>query len=177
MWRIFYESRPSLALASTFQVKVLSGRALPSFPGTHGDCSTDLKLRPAIAYRRKLFKAIEKAGVPELVTCIGTRFDESARRAANMTARGESHEHPVRNKEGELVLSPISDWSTEDVWEAIALYSSGELPGYSDFEDTKRIYATPWVQAVQWLRTPFLREVRASRASAALALMSRLPNG
>lgn len=129
------------ALASTFQVKVLSGRALPSFPGTHGDCSTDLKLRPAIAFRRKLFKAIEKAGVPELVTCIGTRFDESARRAANMTARGESHERPVRNKEGELVLSPISDWSTEDVWEAIALYSSGDLPGYSDFEDTKRIYA------------------------------------
>lgn len=129
------------ALASTFQVKVLSGRALPSFPGTHGDCSTDLKLRPAIAFRRKLFKSIAKAGVPELVTCIGTRFDESARRAANMSARGESHEHPVRNKEGELVLSPISDWSTEDVWEAIALYGSGALPGYSDFEDTKRIYA------------------------------------
>ncbi|WP_455289316.1 hypothetical protein [Cupriavidus necator] len=28
------------AMAATFQVKVLSGRALPSFPGTHGDCST-----------------------------------------------------------------------------------------------------------------------------------------
>ncbi|MFS8979475.1 hypothetical protein PO002_34210 [Cupriavidus necator] len=27
-------------MAATFQVKVLSGRALPSFPGTHGDCST-----------------------------------------------------------------------------------------------------------------------------------------
>jgi len=28
------------SLASTFQVKVLSGRALPSFPGAQGDCST-----------------------------------------------------------------------------------------------------------------------------------------
>ncbi|MCK4120433.1 phosphoadenosine phosphosulfate reductase family protein [Ralstonia nicotianae] len=128
-------------LTSTFQVKVLSGRALPSFPGVAADCSVDLKLRPSITYRRQLFRAVRKAGVAELVTCIGTRLDEGAQRAARMRARKESSDHPVRNREGELVLSPIADWSTEDVWEAIALYGSGRLPGYSNFEETKRIYA------------------------------------
>ncbi|SOY77529.1 3'-phosphoadenosine 5'-phosphosulfate sulfotransferase (PAPS reductase)/FAD synthetase Rme (fragment) [Cupriavidus taiwanensis] len=61
--------------AATFQVKVLSGRALPSFLGTLrqrgesairparnqdgdlvGDCSSDLKILPQRAFRRSLFR-------------------------------------------------------------------------------------------------------------------------
>ncbi|MGO4660108.1 hypothetical protein AB4Z34_35950 [Ensifer sp. 2YAB10] len=132
-------ARPGLS--ATFQVKVLSGRALPSFPGAHGDCSTDLKILPQRALRRRLFRDVAERGMAEPVTCLGTRYDEGDRRAAKMKARGESDQVPVRNRDGELVLSPIAHFGVDDVWEAIALYSSGQLPGYSDFEETKRLYA------------------------------------
>ncbi|SDD59075.1 hypothetical protein SAMN05216345_111175 [Cupriavidus sp. YR651] len=131
--------RPSMA--STFQVKVLSGRALPSFPGTQGDCSTDLKIAPQRAFRRKLFRQLSQRGLAEPVTCLGTRYDESVRRATGMRLRGESDDTAARNKDGDLVLSPIAHWSDDDVWEAIALYGSGSRPCFSDFEEMRRIYA------------------------------------
>jgi 3'-phosphoadenosine 5'-phosphosulfate sulfotransferase (PAPS reductase)/FAD synthetase len=84
------------SLSSTFQVKVLSGRALPSFPGTHGDCTTDLKISPQRTYRRQLFRQLAAQGRAEAVTCLGTRYDEGARRAAGMRERGESDQTPMR---------------------------------------------------------------------------------
>lgn len=128
-------------LSSTWQVKVLSGRGLPSFQGTNADCSVDMKVRPQQSFRRKLFKDLASSSLSEPVICIGTRFDESSRRAANMAERGESATTPVRNKDGELVLSPIAYWTTDDVWEAIGLASNGMLESYTDFAETKRIYA------------------------------------
>ena len=129
------------SMAATFQLKVLSGRALPSFPGTHGDCSTDLKITPQRTYRRKLFRQLAGQGLQPPVTCLGTRYDESSRRAGAMRSRGESDRQAMRNKDGDLVVSPIARWSDDDVWEAIALYGSGTLPGFSDFEEMRRIYA------------------------------------
>lgn len=128
-------------LASTFQVKVLTGRALPSFPGLHGDCSFDLKIAPQRAFRKQLFRSLAERSAATPVTCLGTRFDEGARRASNMRQRGESADRPASNKEGELVLSPIAHWNSDAVWEAIALYGGGSRPGYSDFEETRRLYA------------------------------------
>lgn len=129
------------SLASTFQVKVLTGRALPSFPGTHGDCSTDLKIAPQRAFRRRLFRQLSNKGLAEPVTCLGTRFAESARRAEGMRVRGDSDVAAIRNKDGDLVMSPIAHWSDDDVWEAIALYGARARPCFSDFEDMRRIYA------------------------------------
>lgn len=128
-------------LASTFQVKVLTGRALPSFPGLHGDCSVDLKIAPQRAFRRQLFRSLAERGAAAPVTCLGTRFDEGARRASGMRQRRESADTPASNKDGELVLSPIAHWNSDAVWEAIALYGGGSRPGYSDFEETRRLYA------------------------------------
>ncbi|MGT2509627.1 hypothetical protein [Cupriavidus basilensis] len=112
-------------LASTFQVKVLTGRALPSFPGLHGDCSFDLKIGPQRAFRKQLFRSLAERGAAAPVTCLGTRFDEGARRASNMRQRGESADRPASNKDGELVLSPIAHFNSDDVWETIALYGGG----------------------------------------------------
>lgn len=131
--------RPSLA--ATFQVKVLSGRALPSFPGTHGDCSTDLKISPQRTFCRQLFRSLAGQGLAEPVTLLGTRYGESARRTASMRQRGDSATAPARNQDGELVLSPVCHWSDDDIWEGIALYGTGGPPCYSDFEDMRRIYA------------------------------------
>ncbi|WP_028195545.1 phosphoadenosine phosphosulfate sulfotransferase [Paraburkholderia fungorum] len=128
-------------LLSTWQVSVLSGRAIPSYAGMKGDCSVSYKILPQRSFRRKLFRRLkhERMGVP--VTLLGTRYSESERRSTAMRARGERADRPVRNKDGEYVLSPICSFSTDDVWEALAYYGSGVWPSYSDFEDTKRIYA------------------------------------
>ncbi|MGT2453890.1 hypothetical protein ACU4GI_11560 [Cupriavidus basilensis] len=136
-------------LASTSQVKVLTGRALPSFPGLHGDCSVDLKIAPQRAFRRQLFRSPSERGAATPVTCVGTRFDEGARRASNMRQRGESDGKPTSNKDGELVLSPIH-WNSDDVWEALALYGAGSRPGYSDFEETRRLYTNMNLADIDW---------------------------
>ena len=107
--------------ASTFQAKVLTGRGLPSYAGTSSDCSVDLKITPQQRERRKMFAALKSQGFAEAVTVLGTRFDESARRESLMKARGDRPDVPVRNADGELVLSPIAMWTTDDVWELIGL--------------------------------------------------------
>ncbi|WP_237380889.1 phosphoadenosine phosphosulfate sulfotransferase [Cupriavidus sp. SW-Y-13] len=129
------------SLASTFQLKVLSGRALPSFPGTHGDCSTDLKIGPQRSFRRRLFREFGQQGLAEPVTSLGSRYDESTRRAAGMRLRGDSANVASRNKDGDLVISPVAHWSDDDIWEAVGLYAGGTRPGFSDFEEMRRIYA------------------------------------
>lgn len=131
------------SLASTFQVKVLSGRALPSFPGAQGDCSTDLKIGPQRSFRRKLFRQFGQQGLGEPVTCLGRRYDESTRRAAGMRLRGDTDDAASRHKDGDLVISPVAHWSDDDIWEAVALYAGCDRPEYSDFEERRRIYAHP----------------------------------
>lgn len=128
-------------ILSSFQVKVLSGRALPSFAGTNTSCSVDWKVTPMANFRSRLFRQLKKEGRPEPVTVLGTRFSESVVRDSKMRERGESAAVPVRNKNGELILSLIADWQTDDVWEALALYGSGQYESYSTFEETFRIYA------------------------------------
>lgn len=56
-------------LASTWQVKILTGRGLPSYAGTSSDCSIDLKSGPQISFRRRLSCDIANQGLPEVVTC------------------------------------------------------------------------------------------------------------
>ncbi|MBR7989535.1 phosphoadenosine phosphosulfate reductase family protein [Burkholderia cenocepacia] len=129
------------SLATSWQLAVLTGRALPSYAGTNSDCSVSLKIEPSRVGRNQLYREARKAGYAEPVVLLGTRFDESERRKAKMTARGDRADTPVRNSDGELTLCPIADWSTEDVWEFIGEVSSGLRDSYTDFEETKRIYA------------------------------------
>jgi len=129
------------SLLSTWQVSVLSGRAVPSYAGMKADCSVSYKIKPQLSFRRARFRQLkeEKLGTP--VTLLGTRFVESEKRALAMKLRQDRDDVPVLNKDGEYVLSPIAYLSTDDVWEALAYYGSGMWPSYSDFEETKRIYA------------------------------------
>lgn len=128
-------------MASSWQLKVLTGRGLPSFPGGSSDCTVDLKIAPQQAFRKKLFREIEKSGMPGAVTCLGTRFDESVRRGTNMRERGDQADTPVLNKDGELVMAPIAHWSEDDVFEYLGYVSSGLLESYSNMEEVLRIYA------------------------------------
>ncbi len=128
-------------LASTFQMKVLSGRGLPSYAGTSSDCSVDLKVSSQIRERKSIFKALQSKGYSEPCTLLGSRFSEGQKRSAGMKARNDSADSPVRNKDGDLVMCPIAHWDEESVYEYLGLASSGIIASYSDFEETKRIYS------------------------------------
>ncbi|ABD72020.1 conserved hypothetical protein (plasmid) [Rhodoferax ferrireducens T118] len=128
------------ALLSTWQLKVLSGRGLPSFAGQNTDCSYDLKISSQVSMRKSVFRELAQAGLPEAVTILGTRFDESEKRSLNMLLRGENDFSPVRNSDGDLILAPIAEWETDTVFEYLGTRTVGES-SYSDFRDTLRIYA------------------------------------
>ena len=123
-------------------VRIISGRALPSFPGVKRDCSIDMKQNPMRRALNGISKALKKAGRPEFVKLLGTRFSESAVRGAAMEARGDSATG-VRESQGERILCPIADWSTDDVWEFLALSGEGrQFSAYvPDFRETLKIYS------------------------------------
>lgn len=127
------------SLRDTFQVSVLGGRAIPSFAGQQAACSVDWKVGPMSRLIKKVTK--RGSGEKEVVILTGTRFDESEARGKKMRERGESHLKPIRNPHGNLVLSPLATWETDDVWEVLGYCASGMVDGYSDHRDTIEIYA------------------------------------
>ena len=133
-------SKPTLS--ESWQCRVIGGRALPSFPGTNHDCTTELKISPMTRLRKQV---LGKTGPsdPGTVTLIGTRFEESPSRAARMSERGETADAPWVGDDGGWYLSPIALWGADDVWTHLSHCRNGR-PGYktfSDFEDVFRIYA------------------------------------
>ena len=135
-------SQPNLL--NRWAVKTIGGRSLPPFPGGSRDCTQDLKIAPMQKLRKQIIKELEGAGGIEPVTLVGTRFEESTTRSANMTARGESDTQVRRTgsgKNGQLFLSPLAHWSGDDVWEYLGLARAGVFDAYSDFEETFRLYA------------------------------------
>lgn len=127
-------------LYSAFATRVISGRALPTFPDTHGDCSVDWKVRVgerlAATARAELRRVTDKPAV--LMT--GVRREESPTRAANIASRGERDDGIWTNEEGAMRLSPILSWSSDDVWAYLGYCAAGLIPSYSDFADTMRFY-------------------------------------
>jgi len=127
------------SLSDSFQMTVLSGRSLPSFAGMAAQCSQNFKINPMIRLRKQIMAA-EVFGAL-VVTLTGTRFAESERRSAKMKARGDSATEPVRNKDGDLMMTPVAHWETDDVWELLGYCNSGLVDTYSDQSETLRIYA------------------------------------
>uniref|UniRef100_UPI003F4FE7F5 hypothetical protein n=2 Tax=Paraburkholderia hospita TaxID=169430 RepID=UPI003F4FE7F5 len=54
------------------------------------------------------------------MTVLGTRLAESAARGAAMIERGESASEAVRDTRGALAVSPLRDWTVDDVWTMLA---------------------------------------------------------
>jgi 3'-phosphoadenosine 5'-phosphosulfate sulfotransferase (PAPS reductase)/FAD synthetase len=90
--------------------RMLAGRKLPSYIGAQGDCSVDLKITPQRRLASRIDRMLAERGLPGSITVVGTRREESARRAANMASRGEQADAVVDG-----VIAPIADWSTDDV--------------------------------------------------------------
>ncbi|GJH26950.1 phosphoadenosine phosphosulfate reductase family protein [Caballeronia novacaledonica] len=69
-------------------------------------------------------------GAREVITVLGLRKDESASRSLAMAEREDTADVAVRNRGGGLTLSPLADWSSDDIWTMLALLAD---PGNMSF--------------------------------------------
>lgn len=128
------------SLNDSWAVRIISGRALPTFPNSSSrDCSVSLKLIPQERQRKAALKELSDTGTPVVMT--GTRFDESDHRFDAMMERGERDAaiwvQEVRNGVGKLVreelrLSPIAYFSQEDVWVILAELQTSKRQSFTD---------------------------------------------
>ncbi|WP_244145379.1 adenine nucleotide alpha hydrolase family protein [Paraburkholderia mimosarum] len=99
-------------------------------------CATDWKLIPQGRLRAALERDAAARGDREIVTVLGNRLVESASRGAAMRERGESATAAVRDTRGALAVSPLREWSADDVWTMLTLFS----------EEEKRPFPCPFSQ-------------------------------
>lgn len=128
------------ALSESFAVRVIGGRALPTFPDSRRDCTSSWKREPSERELAKLAKTLSREGWREPVLMTGVRRDESSVRAASIVRRGETSAHTWRDEGGRLRLSPLLDWTTDDVWEYLGLCRQGVFEAFSDFAEVMRVY-------------------------------------
>lgn len=63
----------------------------------------------------------------EVISVVGTRLDESAVRRVAMTERNEQADLVTRQASGSLSLSPLRDWSSDDVWTMLGCMADRSL--------------------------------------------------
>lgn len=162
-------------LSEQWAVRVIGGRALPPFPGGARDCTQGWKIRPMAKLRKRVLKKLQQhcqEKMLEPVVLIGTRYEESEERARRMRERGESDVEIRRGKDASgkpshLFLSPIAFWSADDVWEYLGTVRAGAIEGYSDFEDTFRVYADAMATSCAVVAEDMARLAKSSKACGA----------
>lgn len=124
------------SLPAQFVVSLCGRGSLPRTPQnsvkngkSKRPCSDSWKVQPQERLQKHIAKEAALLGYREPVANIGTRFDESTVRGANMASRGESDQVVIRNANGMQTLSPIANWTTDDVWNFLALFmDAGTMP-------------------------------------------------
>lgn len=134
------------SLASSFMVATLGRGTLPRFPenSKHRTCAQDWKYTPARKLAAELQATAVEQTAREIISVIGTRFDESTVRKARMQKRGECAAVPVRSESGELVLSVIAHWTLDDVWTTLEMLLEPESCPYQvaiSEESVHRLFA------------------------------------
>ena len=79
-------------------------------------------------------------GAENILTLIGTRFDESEARKRRMIARAESATTAIEQDNGSWLMSPVADWVEGNVW--AFLNASEKRLGFPtlDFSRTLALY-------------------------------------
>ncbi|MGP3505412.1 hypothetical protein [Paracidovorax citrulli] len=127
-------------LNDSWPVRVIGGRALPSFATTRADCSVDFKSKVNERQLSLLMRTAPSLGdwlAPVVMT--GVRLSESTVRDARIARRGEKEGIWV-NDFGHLRASPLLHHSVDDVWEHLGLCAAGVYESYSDFAETMDLY-------------------------------------
>ncbi len=124
----------------SFAVRVIGGRALPAFPDSRRDCTSSWKREPSEKALRALSREVAREGWAEPVLMTGVRRDESTVRAGFIARRKEESTRLWTDKEGRLRLSPLLDWTSDDVWGYLGLCRQGVIEAYSSFDEVMRVY-------------------------------------
>lgn len=124
----------------SFAVRVIGGRALPAFPDSRRDCTSSWKREPSEKALRALSREMVREGWAEPVLMTGVRRDESTVRAGFIARRREASTRLWTDKEGRLRLSPLLDWTSDDVWGYLGLCRQGAIEAYSSFDEVMRVY-------------------------------------
>ena len=131
----------SPTLNATFPVRVIGGRGLPAFPDSRADCSTDWKCLPNQRAQKEIISEHAGMGIWKLpVVMTGVRKDESIARDQRIAKRGEKADEIWQNDLGALRLTPLLDYTVDDIWTVIGLCHAGVLPSYSDFAGVLEVY-------------------------------------
>lgn len=125
------------SLSNNYLVNIIGGRTVATLPGMGSKCSSMMKVEPITRHKKRIFKTY---GKDDVFTMIATRRDESSSREGNMKKRGESETELVLNDQGEWLLSPIADFTLDDVFMYIAEVRNGLHVTYSDFEELVENY-------------------------------------
>lgn len=172
-----------------YLTRVLSGRALPAMPWTSGNCTDWLKLTPVRRAQRVFKEQARAAGWRMPVTITGVRADESARRANNMSSRGEASDVlSIQRKDGSfttipndggvnsqaedmgdhLTLALIAHWPTASVFRYLQGAGTDKTwPGYqADFEDLLEFYSDAATGACTVVDNPYAAGRKRSGCSA-----------
>lgn len=111
------------SLASQFVVQTIGRGTLVRTPenGVRNGkrmraCADSWKVQPQGRLRARLERNAEAAGVRETISVIGNRLDESQSRSHAMLARDEQAVIATRQTSGSLSLSPLRDWTADDIW-------------------------------------------------------------
>ena len=125
------------SISNNYFINLIGGRIIASLSDNDAKCSSMMKIIPINSHKKRIFK---KLGKDNVVTVIGKRVDESAERGRNMIKSHEATGEVIRDKNGELISSPIADFTLDDIFFYIGHVRSGKIKCYSDFDDLVEIY-------------------------------------
>ncbi len=108
----------------------LIGKGYPSPTRWFRWCTTKMKIKPS---RAVIDGIVRKYG--GVVLLLGTRLDESAHRAQRMEGRATNSRglNPHGEIPDALVMTPIADWTTDQVWEYLFTHNPPPWGGTHDF--------------------------------------------
>ncbi|MFD2113517.1 phosphoadenosine phosphosulfate reductase family protein [Thiorhodococcus fuscus] len=108
----------------------LIGKGYPSPTRWFRWCTTKMKIKPS---RAVIDGIVRKHG--GVVLLLGTRIDESAGRAQRMEGRATNSRglNPHGEIPDALVMTPIADWTTDQVWEYLFTHNPPPWGGTHDF--------------------------------------------
>lgn len=132
-------------------VKFVGGQKLIPNATRHGDCSVILKVDPSARYVKNLLTTLQDknpTGNFKVITCVGSRNQESQRRSKNMKKQGiaaKTADELLNELQVEAVgnhslykFAPIKNWETSQVFDALRLagtrpltkVSGASIPGF-----------------------------------------------
>lgn len=124
-------------LSNNYLVNIIGGRTIAVDALNDSKCSVMMKVNPINRHKNRVFREYGKANV---ISLVGTRFDESAERARKMKERGDSFFDISVNDVGDQVLSPIADFTLDDIFTYIGRVRAQRIECYSDFDGLVEVY-------------------------------------